>query len=126
MFNSVIAYNYKNCSQKYFTLLVYNLYIFRFAELFDKYYKEVFPARLVFVSFLPQHSEGQMVRALKDKGYSPLQFKLDDHKPDLTKLDSLIALLSLETTDFDDEVLTTEQKIKLNGLYSVFSELNLK
>lgn len=99
---------------------------FWFAELFDKYYKEVFPARLVFVSFLPQHSEGQMVRALKDKGYSPLQFKLDDHKPDLTKLDSLIALLSLETTDFDDEVLTTEQKIKLNGLYSVFSESNLK
>ena len=48
----------------------------RFDELFDKYYKEVHPARLVFVSFLrSQHAEGQMVSDLVKRGYQPLQFK---------------------------------------------------
>lgn len=98
---------------------------FRFSELFDKYFKEIYPARLVFVSFLSdQYSEGQMVIELKNKGYNPLQFKFNEKKPDLTKLDYMFALLSLETTDFKDRLSLIEQDIKLNGLQSVFSGIN--
>lgn len=96
---------------------------FWFADLFDKYYKEVYPSKLVFISFLNQHTPGRMVRDLKEKGYKPMQFILDACKPDLTKLDHLIATLSLQTSDFDEQVKANEQAIKVHGLQSVFSSL---
>jgi len=57
-----------------------------FPSLFEKYYKEVYPAKIVFVSFLENPSiTGRMVSALEQIGIVPLQFKLDAKRPDLTK-----------------------------------------
>ncbi len=58
-----------------------------FAQLFYKYYTEVYPARIVFVSFLDNPKEkGRMVTALESLGIVPLQFRLDSKRPDLTKV----------------------------------------
>ena len=72
-----------------------------FAQLFYRYYTEVYPARLVFVSFLENPKEkGRMVRALENLGITPLQFRLDARRPDLTKVDTLLGLLSAESHSF--------------------------
>ncbi len=52
-----------------------------------RYYTEVFPAKIVFVSFLENSGQkGRMVRSLENLGIVPLQFRLDSHRPDLTKV----------------------------------------
>ncbi len=67
-----------------------------FPTLFQKYYNEIFPAKIVFVSFLENPSEkGRMVKALENMGITPLQFKLDGKRPDLTKLDSLLGTVCM-------------------------------
>lgn len=72
-----------------------------FAQLFYRYYMEVHPARLVMVSFLEDPNvKGRMTRALEEFGIVPLQFRLDAKRPDLTKLDSLLGLLSAEANFF--------------------------
>lgn len=72
-----------------------------FAQLFYRYYTTVYPARLVFVSFLDNPREkGRMVRALESLGIEPLQFRLDSRRPDLTKVDTLLGLLSAESEHF--------------------------
>jgi len=72
-----------------------------FAQLFWKYSVEVYPAKLVFVSFLENPKEkGRMVTALESLGITPLQFRLDAKRPDLTKVDTLLGLLSSETEAF--------------------------
>jgi len=73
-----------------------------FAQLFYKYYTEVFPAKLVFVSFLEDPSKkGRMVQSLENMGLVPLQFRLDSIRPDLTKVDSLLGVLSSECSFFN-------------------------
>ncbi len=53
------------------------------------------------VSFLEDPNvKGRMVRALESLGIVPLQFRLDARRPDLTKLDSLLGLLSAESNFF--------------------------
>ncbi|XP_072023498.1 uncharacterized protein [Amphiura filiformis] len=91
---------------------------FRFAALFKKYHDEIYPARLVFVSFLRgQHSRAQMVQELQQMGYEPLQFKLDQNRPDLTKLDNLLGLLAKEAVmDFKEEVDKMEVEIAAGNL----------
>ena len=64
-----------------------------FPELFLKYHREVYPARIVFVSFLENPSEkGRMVKALENMGIEPILFRLDSNRPDLQKLDSLLGM----------------------------------
>lgn len=97
-----------------------------FADLFEKYYNEVYPAKMVFVSFLhDQHAEGQMVSEMKAKGFEPLQFKFHRTQPDLTKLDKLFGLLSSETETFDQEVNHLETKFKLEGISKMFDEIKI-
>ena len=94
--------------------------IYRFAPLYDKYYKEVYPAKLVFVSFLRrQTDEGDMMRPLKQLGYSPLQFKFDQQRPDLTKLDSLFGRLSSESQTFEEEVRALEEAMDKTSIQDV-------
>lgn len=94
---------------------------FRFAELYDKYYKEVYPANLVFVSFLHnQHAKGQMVMALQAKGYDPLQFKLDNQRPDMTKLDNLFGLLSAKSCTFEEELKRKEEAMTSDDIEGHF------
>lgn len=101
-----------------------NVWIHRFRDLYKKYHEEVYPARLVFVSFLSnQHQTGQMVSGLQAYNFSPLQFKLDGNRPDLTKLDKLFGILSAESKTFDEDVEHTQAQIADIGLESVFGNL---
>jgi len=90
-----------------------------FAQLFYKYRKEVQPgAEIVFVSFLPnQNTQGRMVRALQEFGIKPkLEMRLDGTRPDLTKLDSMLALLSANTKDFKKQVEETTEVLERGDL----------
>ncbi|XP_076447740.1 uncharacterized protein LOC143284693 [Babylonia areolata] len=101
-----------------------NSHGFSFAELYKKYCDEVYPARLVFVSFLRhQHAIGQMVRELQGMGFSPLQFCLEGSRPDLSKLDNLFGLLSADSATFDEELAATERRIREEGLGLVYKAL---
>lgn len=100
---------------------------YNFRSLFKLYHKEVYPSRLVFVSFLhSQHAEGQMVGPLKQDGYDVLQFKLDHARPDLTKLNNLVGQLALGSQDFDTQVTELETQLRNEGLQSAFEKLNSK
>lgn len=87
---------------------------YTFGDLFEKYHNEVYPARLVFVSFLNQHEQGPMVKDLKSKGFQPLQFVRNEKQPDLTKLDKLFGILQSESRAFDKEMSALERKIEEN------------
>ena len=97
-----------------------------FAQLFYKYFTEVipcsltcphvkqlmychrfqvYPAQLVMVSFLDDPSKkGRMVLALEEMGIKPLQFRLHAKRPDLSKVDTLLGLLSAESALFTSRV----------------------
>jgi len=93
-----------------------------FPELFVKYYNEVYPSKIVFVSFLENPSEkGRMVTALESLGIVPLQFKLDGKRPDLTKLDSLLGLLASENSLFPKHAEDIAKICKEKGLAEVNS-----
>jgi hypothetical protein len=97
-----------------------------FPTLFQKYYKEVYPAKIVFVSFLENPSEkGRMVTALESMGIVPLQFKLDGKRPDLTKLDSLLGLLASESSFFPKQVEEHSAVCKEKGMKAVLHNLSL-
>jgi hypothetical protein len=97
-----------------------------FPNLFQKYYKEVYPAKIVFVSFLENPSEkGRMVTALESMGITPLQFKLDGKRPDLTKLDSLLGLLASESSFFPKQVEEHAEVFKDKGMKGVLHKLSL-
>jgi len=76
-----------------------------FPELFARYYRDVYPAEVVFVSFLENvNRKGRMVTALESMGFSPIQFRLDGRRPDLTKLDSLLGVISLRSNSMYSEI----------------------
>jgi len=100
------------------------------APLFKKYLEEVNPnAKQVFVSFLRSQTEkGQMVKELEGLGLSALQFKLNRDRPDLTKLDTFLAMLSAETGQFKKDAFEYATNITLNGgkLSKVIALINKK
>lgn len=98
---------------------------YKFRALFKKYHDEIYPSRLVFVSFLhSQHAKGQMVEEMKDDGFDVIQFKLDRSRPDLTKLNNLVGQLAIGANDFDTQVNQLEQQLRTDGLQSAFEKLN--
>ncbi|KAL6056360.1 Ubox domain containing protein [Balamuthia mandrillaris] len=75
-----------------------------FGQLFYKYHQEVYPAKIVFVSFLENPTQkGRMVQSLENLGFNPLQFRLDSRRPDLTKVDTLLGILSSECEFFSTQ-----------------------
>merc|ERR1712137_1157807 len=66
-----------------------------FHEVFHKYYHTVYPARLVFVSFLEVNAKGQMAEQCEKIGFKPTCFTFDKDKPDLTRLDALLGTLAV-------------------------------
>ncbi|XP_038059429.1 uncharacterized protein LOC119730532 [Patiria miniata] len=95
-----------------------------FDDVFEKYHREVYPAKLVFVSFLKQqHSTGKMVRKLQARGFRPIQFRLDEQRPDLLKLNKLLGLLSMESQDFNANVQAIEAEIRDEGLKQAMEKL---
>lgn len=102
---------------------VHNYY---FAELLEKYRKEVYPADIVFVSFLrSQTAEGQMVKALAARDIKPTaQVRLDGNRPDLTKIDTLLALLSSKTTEFQDNVTKLSDMMEAKEMNITHSDID--
>lgn len=71
-----------------------------FTPLYMKYKTEVNPeVQLFFVSFLNNTDEGEMVALLRGEGVETRQFRLDGRRPDLTKFDELVGLLTLQILD---------------------------
>jgi len=98
-----------------------------FPDLFEKYYHEVFPSKIVFVSFLENPAEkGRMVTALERKGIVPLQFILDGKRPDLTKLDSLLGLLASESSFFPQSVTEITPILKEKGITAAVEKITEK
>jgi hypothetical protein len=98
----------------------------RFFELFMEYRKLVYPASLIFVSFLgSQHSQGQMYgQFVRENVTDVLQFKFAGVKPDLTKLDSILgSICSKSSQTFSGHVEKLESDIKTNGLIKAFENL---
>ena len=90
---------------------------FRFNDLFIKYHEEVYPARLVFISFLEMSGKGQMFQELRQKApnLKPMQFKFNRSRPDLTKLDNVFGLLSTEAKLFSMDVDKAETELSADG-----------
>jgi hypothetical protein len=83
----------------------------------------VFPAKIVFVSFLPNPTEkGRMVTALENMGLVPLQFRLDSNRPDLQKLDSLLGLLATESSTFTSQIEGISTRIRAIGMKQALVE----
>ncbi len=93
----------------------------RWAELFEKYRKEVSPeAQVVLVSFLRNPKDvGRMMEQMGKMEVKPLQFKLNRHKPDLTKLDAFLALMSAESQEFRDAAHDLASRMEDGGLSQV-------
>jgi hypothetical protein len=96
-----------------------------FAELFAQYEKEISPGcRITFVSFLADlNAEGQMVSELRAMGYAPEQFKLHRSRPDLTKTDALLAVMSANTAQVAKEREEMEAVLRLDGLEALMAVL---
>jgi len=75
----------------------------RFDALFERYVREVHPhAKVFFVSFLAQTDPGNMLPALHARTgmqERARQFKFDPRRPDLSKLSTLLGLISVELSD---------------------------
>lgn len=74
----------------------------RFAELFTLYRKDIYPAKLIFISLLRNATDNQMVQELQKTLTESVcsevitQFIFDRQKPDLTKLDIVLARISTQ------------------------------
>ena len=98
----------------------------RFFELFKEYRQKVYPATLIFVSFLStQHAVGQMYRQfLNDKVEDVMQFKFSRERPDLTKLDSILgSICSRSSQSFSGYVEKIESELKVKSLVETFGNL---
>ncbi|CAF4919672.1 unnamed protein product [Rotaria sp. Silwood1] len=98
----------------------------RFFELFMKYRAEIYPAKLVFISFLShQHAQGQMYSQFTNANVPDvLQFKFNRERPDLTKIDNLLGLLSTgSSASFDTNLEPLQAEFQQNGIESVITRL---
>jgi hypothetical protein len=95
-----------------------------FANTFKEYSEKVYPAKLVFVSFLPDNKDGYMVRQLKkimpNIEDNIVQFRLNKFKPDLRKLDDLLNVLALETDNYQEQCDLLKEQLNDTG----FMDLN--
>jgi len=70
-----------------------------FAPLFKRYLLEVNPlCKVILVSFLEQGDNGTIKDRLEGEGITAQQFRLDKERPDTSKFDALLGLVSLETS----------------------------
>ncbi|CAF5133670.1 unnamed protein product, partial [Rotaria sp. Silwood1] len=90
------------------------------------YRTEIYPAKLVFISFLRhQHAQGQMYKEFQDANVPDvIQFKFSGERPDLTKIDNLLGLLSTGSSEsFDDHVGKLQNEFQQKDIESVITNL---
>jgi len=100
----------------------------RFYELFMKYRETVYPASLIFISFLSsQHSKGQMYSKFVDNKVTNVeQYVFSGSRPDLRKLDSILGKICSKTSDnFTQQIEACEDLIAKNGLIDSYKALNI-
>jgi len=100
---------------------------YKFCALFKKYKQEINnDVKLVFVSFLRgQNGKAQMVDELRNADVECTQFKLDSSRPDLTKLDTFLGLLSSETDLFKKQCYKGAEKLdKGEGFKSFIQDIH--
>ena len=98
----------------------------KFFELFKEYRQKVYPATLIFVSFLSsQHQLGQMYgKFLDEKIEDVMQFKFSRERPDLTKLDSILgSICSRSSQSFSSYIEKIEGELKVKSLVETFANL---
>jgi hypothetical protein len=100
-----------------------------FAEIYKKYRTEVYPAKLVFVSFLRSTIYGCMVRHLKeiipDIDKDIIQFTFSSTNPDLRKLDELLNVLSIDTLYYEEKCNNINNSINDISKEILFNETNI-
>jgi len=75
---------------------------YRFLDLFQKYKKEVNPStKVCFVSFLAVGVPGQLKTQFDGAGVVARQLRLDKQRPDTSKFDALLGMITLETAEFE-------------------------
>jgi len=73
---------------------------YKWMQLWKKYLAEVNKdAKIVFISFLSMNKKGQMVTEYEKEGLPYLQFVFNLQRPDLSKLDKVLAMLSSGAAD---------------------------
>ncbi|KAF2076874.1 hypothetical protein CYY_001841 [Polysphondylium violaceum] len=73
----------------------------KFITLFKKYAETVNKdVKVIFVSFLGTNQKGPMVAELQKEGFHPYQFVFDVQKPDPSKIDHMLSVLSCESDSF--------------------------
>ncbi|CAF1078048.1 unnamed protein product [Rotaria sp. Silwood1] len=98
----------------------------RFFNLFMKYRSEVYPAKLVFISFLDnQHDQGQMYTEFLNANVPDvIQFKFNGQRPDLTKIDNLLGLLSTDSSQtFSDQLEKLQNEFEQSSIESIMTSL---
>ncbi|CAF1232585.1 unnamed protein product [Rotaria sp. Silwood1] len=98
----------------------------RFFNLFMKYRSEVYPAKLVFISFLDnQHDQGRMYTEFLNANVPDvIQFKFNGQRPDLTKIDNLLGLLSTDSSQtFGDQLGKLQNEYEQSSVESVITSL---
>lgn len=88
-----------------------------FDKVFKKYYDEVYPAKLVFVSFVKDNKDGFMVSKLKEiiPNINITQFRLNNIKPDLRKIDILLDSLGMQETIYINEYESLYNKLQTSN-----------
>ncbi len=89
-----------------------------FHTIFKRYREEVYPAKIVFVSFVPDNKDGFMVSKLKQHipgiENSIIQFRLNNTRPDLRKLDVLLDTLGMQEALFNEEYKRLFNRLQLS------------
>lgn len=63
-----------------------------------------------------------MIRALNGVGFQPTQYKLEGHRPDLTKMDTFLGTMSTSSDSFELRLKDIMERIEHNGLKETFKE----
>lgn len=97
---------------------------YRFAPLFKKYLQEVGPCELIFISFLSgQHLLGQMVEELNTFNIKSTTHVLNSIRPDISKLDSIIGKMSLNTSSFIETISSIEAALAREDAKTVYGSI---